>query len=172
MVFIAAFAGIIAVVGPLIFMVGSLTTAVGGIAAAFGVMNMTGLQTALIVGGVVLALVALAAIIAVIIGRGAEMRNTAASIANSVKGIGNSSNYSVPSYDVGTPYVPEDTLAVVHKGERIIPAAQNRSGGSGNGVNVIFNGPVYGVLDFEQRVKQIVRDAGSEGAFRGVFQSG
>jgi uncharacterized coiled-coil protein SlyX len=171
LIFIAAFAGIIAVVGPLIFMVGSLTTAVGGIAAAFGAMNLTGIQTALIVGGIILALTALAAIIAVIIGRSGEVRSTAASIANSIKGISGNSSYNVPSYDVGTPYVPQDTLAMVHKGERIIPASQNRSG-LGGGVNVIFNGPVYGVLDFEQRVKQIVRDAGSEGAFRGVFQNG
>ncbi len=168
MIFIAAFAGIIAVIGPLIYLVGGLTTAVGGIAAAFGVMNLAGMKTALIVGGVVLALAALAAIIAVIIGRGAELRNTTASIANSVKGIGNSSNYSVPSYDIGTPYVPQDTLAMVHKGEKIIPASQNKSGG---GVTIIFSGPVYGILDFEQRVKQIVRDAGAAGAFRGVFQN-
>jgi hypothetical protein len=172
LIFIAVFAGIIAVVGPLIYMVGSLTTAVGGVAAAFGVMNLTGMQTALIVGGIVLALTALAAIIAVIIGRGAELRNTASGIANSIKGIGGTGQYSgVPSYDVGTPYVPQDTFAIVHKGERIIPAAENKSGGFGNGVNVIFNGPVYGILDFEQRVKQIIRDAGSEGAFRGVFQN-
>jgi hypothetical protein len=171
-IFIAVFAGIIAVVGPLIYMVGSLATAVGGIAAAFGVMNLTGMQTALIVGGIVLALTALAAIIAVIIGRGAELRNTASGIANSVRGIGSSNQYSVPSYDVGTPYVPQDTLAMVHKGERIIPAAQNNSGTAGSGVTIVFSGPVYGVLDFEQRVKQIVRDAGSEGAFRGVFQNG
>jgi len=169
-IFIATFAGIIAIVGPLIFMVGSLTTAVGGIATAFGVMNLTGMQTALIVGGIVLALTALAAIIAIIIGRGAEMRNTAASIANSVRGTSGSGGSYVPSYDVGTPYVPQDTLAMVHKGERIIPASQNRSGSSG-GVTIVFSGPVYGVLDFEQRVKQIVRDAGSDGAFRGVFQN-
>lgn len=29
------------------------------------------------------------------------------------------------SYDVGTPYVPEDGLAMIHKGERIIPAKYN-----------------------------------------------
>lgn len=35
---------------------------------------------------------------------------------------------SVPSYDVGTPFVPRDQLAMVHKGERIIPADQNKQG--------------------------------------------
>lgn len=40
-------------------------------------------------------------------------------------------NFSVPSYDVGTDYVPRDMLAMVHEGERIIPAAQNRAGSFG-----------------------------------------
>ena len=31
----------------------------------------------------------------------------------------------LPQYKVGTPYVPNDQLAVVHKGEAIIPASQN-----------------------------------------------
>jgi hypothetical protein len=30
------------------------------------------------------------------------------------------------SFDKGTPFVPEDQLAIVHRGERIIPAALNR----------------------------------------------
>ena len=46
----------------------------------------------------------------------------------------------IPKFDVGTNYVPNDMLAQVHKGERIIPAADNRalhaalqnSGGAGN----------------------------------------
>ena len=41
--------------------------------------------------------------------------------------------FSIPSFDVGTAYVPQDTLAMVHKGERIIPAAQNRTGSGGHG---------------------------------------
>jgi hypothetical protein len=36
----------------------------------------------------------------------------------------------IPFLDVGTPYVPQDTLAVVHKGEAVIPASMNRPGGS------------------------------------------
>jgi hypothetical protein len=35
---------------------------------------------------------------------------------------------SVPSYDVGTPYVPQDQLAMVHQGEQIIPAGQSAGG--------------------------------------------
>lgn len=32
----------------------------------------------------------------------------------------------MPSFDVGTPYVPRDMIAKIHQGERIIPAAQNK----------------------------------------------
>jgi len=81
---------------------------------------------------------------------------------------------SLPSYAVGTPYVPRDMVAQIHKGEAIIPASENGiSQTSGNGDVVInFNGPVYGMLDFAQQVKQIVRDTARDGGFRGVLASG
>jgi hypothetical protein len=36
---------------------------------------------------------------------------------------------AIPSYDVGTNYVPRDTLAMVHEGEAIIPKKYNQEGG-------------------------------------------
>ena len=39
---------------------------------------------------------------------------------------------NVPSYDVGTDYVPNDQLAMVHEGERIIPKKYNNSQYMGN----------------------------------------
>lgn len=42
----------------------------------------------------------------------------------------------LPSYDVGTPYVPQDQIARVHKGEAIIPANMNRPGMMG-GASVV-----------------------------------
>ena len=46
-------------------------------------------------------------------------------IVASMSGGGSSSGFTVPSYAVGTPSVPQTGLAMVHKGEAIIPASQN-----------------------------------------------
>lgn len=40
--------------------------------------------------------------------------------------------FQVPSFDVGTNYVPKDMLAMVHKGEKIVPEAYNRSSDTSN----------------------------------------
>lgn len=44
----------------------------------------------------------------------------------------------VGSFDTGTPYVPRTGLALVHEGERIVPAAQNAAGGGGMPYNPTF----------------------------------
>ncbi len=43
----------------------------------------------------------------------------------------------VPQYAVGTPYVPEDGLAYLHKGEAVIPAEYNRPGASNVRIEVV-----------------------------------
>jgi hypothetical protein len=45
----------------------------------------------------------------------------------------------LPSFDVGTDYVPHDMVAQIHKGERIVPAAQNKPGMQGGNVHVTQN---------------------------------
>lgn len=40
--------------------------------------------------------------------------------------------FKVPGFAEGTPYVPRTGLAMIHQGERIIPADQNRAGFGGN----------------------------------------
>jgi hypothetical protein len=55
--------------------------------------------------------------------------NRGASLSSVSQAIQDSSEYKaghgLPSFDVGTNNVPEDMIAQVHKGERIIPAADN-----------------------------------------------
>lgn len=51
--------------------------------------------------------------------------STASSLYQTGALVGQQFGISVPSFDVGSNYVPQDMLAMVHKGERITPAAYN-----------------------------------------------
>ena len=46
------------------------------------------------------------------------------------------SGLGIPSFDVGSAYVPRDMLAMVHQGEAIIPASQNRGGANAQPITV------------------------------------
>ena len=39
-------------------------------------------------------------------------------------------DFFLPSYATGTPYVPQTGLALLHQGERVVPAEQNKAGGA------------------------------------------
>lgn len=49
---------------------------------------------------------------------------------------------SIPSYDVGTPYVPKTGLALIHKGERIVTASDNAKGNYGGGTSITIPGGI------------------------------
>ena len=57
--------------------------------------------------------------------------------------LGAAGGLPLPSFDSGTPYVPRDMIAKIHRGERIVPAAENAAGRlgvrGGGGHNITVN---------------------------------
>jgi hypothetical protein len=58
---------------------------------------------------------------------------------NAIGGIANAIFGGLQSYDVGTSFVPQDMIAMVHKGERIVTARDNAAGGGGGRSMVVNN---------------------------------
>ncbi len=75
----------------------------------------------------------------------------------------------VPSFDVGTPYVPRDTLALVHRGERIIPAAQNKGGGQGSPFSVTNHFHIAGPVD--SRTQDQIAAAAARATQRAMYRN-
>ena len=63
----------------------------------------------------------------------------------------------LPSFDVGTDYVPKDMVAKIHAGEKIVPAAQNKPGSGGLTQHITFN--VTGMPD-SRTTQQMALQAG------------
>jgi hypothetical protein len=59
-------------------------------------------------------------------------------------------------------------LHYLHAGERITPAGAASS--TGGGITLVINGPVYGMQDFDAKVRASLRDAVLAGGFRGVVR--
>jgi TP901 family phage tail tape measure protein len=55
---------------------------------------------------------------------------------------GGLANYKLPSYEVGSPYIPQDQIAQLHKGERVLTAEQNKNFSSAGPItnNITING--------------------------------
>lgn len=66
---------------------------------------------------------------------------------------------SLPAFDVGTPFVPRDMVAVVHKGEAIIPAGGNA--GREVTVNNVFNFPSGTAEGFRASASQVATQVGA-----------
>jgi len=67
---------------------------------------------------------------------------------------------NLPKYEQGTPYVPEDGLAYLHKGEAVIPADKNRGG-----VVININAPTYGISGFAEMMREAEGILGRVGAY-------
>ena len=74
----------------------------------------------------------------------------------------------IGSFDVGTPYVPATGLALIHKGERIVTAADNAAGNFGAG-NVTNNFTISGNVD--RRTQQQISAAAGAGVRRALARS-
>lgn len=79
-------------------------------------------------------------------GGGFDLGGVISSVFGSIKGL-------IPSFAVGTDFVPATGLAMIHKGERIVPAAQNN--GAYGGMNVTVNVQARDVNSFRGSEAQI-----------------
>ena len=91
--------------------------------------------------------------------------NVAIGVINAIPGVNikKLSKLEIPSFDVGTNYVPEDMIAMVHKGERITPAKYNNDDWTGNEVDMSeTNGLLSDLIDVVKG-KQLIIDSDAIG---------
>ena len=69
--------------------------------------------------------------------------------------------YGLPSFAVGTNYVPRDMLAQIHEGEAIVPKAYNPAAGGGSS-NAKLEGLVEALTSEVKRLQTVVNDGNRE----------
>ena len=91
--------------------------------------------------------------------------NVAISVINAIPGVNikKLKKLEVPSFDVGTNYVPEDMIAMVHKGERITPAKYNNDDWTGKEVDMSETNDLLSDLIDVVRSKQLIIDSDAIG---------
>lgn len=80
-------------------------------------------------------------------------------ISNLLENVPGSITNFLPSFDVGTDYVPRDMVAKIHRGERILTADENRRGSFGGrpvSVTINHNGPMD-----TRTARMLAREAGA-----------
>ena len=60
----------------------------------------------------------------------------------------------------GTDYVPRTGTYLLHEGEAVIPANENRGAAT---INVVINGPVYGLDDLDRRLSESIKRTWARG---------
>lgn len=74
------------------------------------------------------------------------------------------------SYDVGTDYVPKTGLALIHKGERVVPAAENATGNFGKSMNIVNQFTIAQPAD--RRTQTQIASLAARSAGRAVRRNG
>lgn len=180
--FIVTIGGVIAIAGPTLLVLSGIFKSISNIHegmklanGAISAVKSTGklfsgalnnsaffgfAKWALIIAGVAAAVTALIYMLNVLLGKGGEMN----AFMGNVNGMNNSFNTSkVHGYAVGTNYLTRDQVAVVHKGEAIVPAADNPwnpdaerngfEGSGGGGDTFIFNIDPKNIREFTELVE-------------------
>ena len=162
---------VVAAIGPMLILLSKMAKLGGGIASLLSATGGFGmLKWIATILGVVAAIAVLLAIIAVLTGKGKELNQTLGNVGQSARGI---SVGAMQSHAVGTNFIAEDHVALVHRGEAIIPAKSNPwnpdastpYGGGGDTFNLTVSmdevGEVAKLIDTVNGLKQYRRAYGN-----------